>query len=153
MVDRNRSPGAYNYPPSQIVITYLGIPALSVFCLGTGIFAIDANSTLFGFLSILVAALFISLSVFGSLMCSSITIDDEGIGSRNFGRRLKFIRWQDVTKVRKIRRWNAGSRSYENVFHVFDRDFSGLRERMVNLRGPIVFTDKIDRLRELLDTI
>ena len=43
--------------------------------------------------------------------------------------------------------------SYEDVFHVFDGDFPALRERMVNLLGPIVFSDKIHRVRDLLDKI
>jgi hypothetical protein len=58
-----------------------------------------------------------------------------------------------VKTVKKVRRWNAGSRSFEDVFHVFDGAFSPFRERMVNLRGPIVFSDKIRELRSLLDKI
>jgi hypothetical protein len=86
-------------------------------------------------------------------MSSSIVLSEEGIAARNFGRTLKFIRWENVTKIKKVRRWNAGSRSYEDVFYVFDGDFPALRERMVNLRGPIAFSDKIRRVRDLLDEI
>jgi hypothetical protein len=149
----NEASAQYEYPQSQMVMTYLGIPGLSLFCFGVGVFAISEHSYVFGVLCILVAAWFISLSVFGSLMCSSIIVSDRGIASRNFGRVLKFIGWEDVTKVKKVRRWNAGSRSYEDVFYAYDGDFPGLRERMVNLRGPIVFTDRITGLRALLDNV
>lgn len=143
----------FRYPLSQVVITYLLLPVVSLISLGLGVFLLETASTFFGVLLILFGAWFLFLSAFGSLMCSSITASDEGIAARNFGRTLKFIRWRDVTKVKKVRRWNAGSRSFEDVFYVFDGTFPPLRERIVNLRGPVAFTDKICGSRGLLDKI
>lgn len=143
----------YRYPFSQLVITYLLMPGVSLISLGLGAFLLKVNSIFFGALLVLFAAWFIFLIAFGSLMCCSITVSDDGIAAHNFGRTLKFIRWGDVMKIKKIRRWNAGSRSFEDVFHVLDGTFPPLRERMVNLRGPVAFTDKIRGLPELLDKI
>lgn len=143
----------FRYPLSQVAITYFLMPVVSLISLGLGAFLFEEASIFFGVLLILFGAWFIFLSVFGSLMCSSITVSGEGIAAHNFGRTLKFIRWQDVTQVKKVRRWNAGSRSFEDVFHVFDGTFSPLRERLVNLRGPVVFTGKIRGLRGLRDRI
>ncbi|MGH7105060.1 MAG: hypothetical protein ACREFT_00925 [Acetobacteraceae bacterium] len=143
----------FRYPLSQVVITYLLMPIVSLISLGLGVFLFAATSIFFGVILILFGVWLVFLSVFGSLMCSSVTVSNEGIAAHNFGRTLKFILWQDVMKVKKVRRWNAGSRSFENVFYIFDGTFPPLRERMVNLRGPIAFTDKIRELRELLDEI
>jgi hypothetical protein len=66
---------------------------------------------------------------------------------------LKFIRWRDVTKITKVRRWNAGALRFEEAFFVFDGTYTPLRERMMNLRGPIAFKDTIRGLRALLDQI
>lgn len=152
-----RSSGAtdfYNYRLSQTFITYLLMPSISLFSIGVGAFLLATGSAVIGaFLLILLGACLLFLSAFGSLMCSSISISDEGIVARNFGRTLKFIRWEDVTKIKKVRRWNAGSRSYEDVFHVFDGERPLLRERMVNWRGPIVFSDKIRGVQALLSGI
>lgn len=136
-----------------MAMTYLLMPIVSLISLSLGVFLLHVASTFFGVLLVLFGIWFIFLSAFGSLMCSSITISEEGIASHNFGRTLKFVRWQDVIKIKKVRRWNAGSRSFEDVFHVFDKIFSPLQERMVNLRGPVAFTDKLRGSRELLDKI
>ena len=143
----------HRYPLSQVVITYLLIPVVSLISLSMGIFLLKSASMVLGVLLILFAAWFIFLSVFGSLMCSSITVSDKGIAAHNFGRTLKFVHWQDVTKVKKVSRWNAASRSFESVFYVFDGSFSSFWERVVNLRGPLAFTEKIQGLRGLLDKI
>jgi len=143
----------HGYPFSQMVITYLLMPTVSLISIVLGVFLLKASSAIVGDLLIFFGACLLFLSAFGSLMCSSIAISDEGIAAHIFGRRLKFIHWEDVTKIKKVRRWNAGSRSFDEVFHVFDGDFPALRERMVNLRGPIVFSDKILRVRALLNGI
>lgn len=152
MTDASRSK-SYRYPFSQIVISYLLLPIFSVLGLGLGAFLLEVGSAFFGALLILFGAWLIFLSAFGSLMSASIIVSDEGIAAHNFGRSLKFIRWRDVTKIKKVRRWNAGSRSFEDAFYVFDKTFSSLHQRMVNLRGPIAFTDKIRDLRGLLDKV
>jgi len=119
-----------------------------------GVLLLAATGIFFGALLFLFGSLLLAfLSIFGSLMCCSIIISENGIAAHNFGRVLKFIRWQDITTIKKIRRWNAGSRSFEDTFHIFDGEFPAFRERTVNLRGPIVFTDKIRSLRSLLDKI
>jgi hypothetical protein len=110
------------------------MPIVSLINLGLGALLLEVGSVFFGALLILFAAGFVFLIAFGSLMCCSITVSDEGIASHNFGRTLKSIRWQDVTKIKKVRRWNAGSRSFEDVFYVFDGTFPALRERTVNAR-------------------
>ncbi|MEI9997346.1 MAG: hypothetical protein WDM91_22315 [Rhizomicrobium sp.] len=129
------------------------MPMMSLASLSMGIFLIDSASTFVGFLLILFGAAFLFLSAFGTLMCSSIVSGDDGIAAHNFGRNLRFIRWQDVTVVKKSRRWNPGARAFQDVFYVFDSVYSSLQERMVNLRGPIVFSDRISGLRDLLDDI
>ena len=65
---------------------------------------LEAASIFFDVLLILFGAWFIFLSAFGSLMCSSIIVSDEGIAAANFWRTLRFIHWRDVTKVKKVRR-------------------------------------------------
>jgi hypothetical protein len=140
----------YIYPVSQTAIIYLLMPMVSLISLGLGWVLLGANNIIVGFFLILFGALLVFLSAFGSLMYSSIVINDEGIATRNYGRTLKFIPWTKVVKIKKVRRWNAGSRSFEDVFHIFNGSSSG---RMVNLRGPIVFTDKIRGLRTLLDKL
>jgi hypothetical protein len=154
MQDPNSAAELYDYPFSQLVITYLLMPLVSLTSIVFGVFllTVDDGAVVGAFL-ILFGPSLLFLSAFGSLMCSSIAISDEGIAARNFGRTLKFIRWKDVTKIKKVRRWNAGSRSYQDDFYVFDGDFPALRERMVNLRGPIAFRDQILRVRDLLDKI
>jgi ABC-type multidrug transport system fused ATPase/permease subunit len=153
MRDLNGAAEFHDYPFSQTAITYLLMPVVSLVGILLGIFLLTAGSAIVGALLILFGGCLVFLSAFGSLMCSSIAINDEGIAARNFGRTLRYIRWEDVTKIKKVRRWNAGSRSYENVFHVFDDDFPALRERLVNLRGPIVFSDKICKMSGLLNKI
>jgi hypothetical protein len=134
-------------------MTYLGMPALVLFCLWVGIFLLNENSTFVGIMLIAFAVWFANLGAFGSMMCSPIVISGEGIAAHNFGRSLKFVRWQDVTKIKKVRRWNPASQSYDAAFYVFDGDFGTFHERMVNSLGPIGFTDKICGQRELLDKI
>ena len=153
MHDANGAAEFYDYPFSQKVITYLLMPVVSLISILLGAFLLKAESTVVGALLILFGACLFFLSAFGSLMCSSIVVSDKGIAARNFGRMLKFIRWEDVAKIKKVRRWNAGSRSYEDVFYVFDGNYPALRERVVNLRGPIAFSDKIRGVRNLLDKI
>ncbi len=154
MGDANRdAPQVHNYPESRTAMTYLGMPALSLFGLWVGVFGIREGDVPFAIIWILVAIWFGLLSVFAAFMCSSITMSDEAIAASNFGRTLKRIRWADVTRVKKVRRWNLASRSFEDSFYVYDDTFSALRERMVNSLGPIVFTDKIDDLRSILDRV
>jgi hypothetical protein len=153
MQDANGAVKFYSYPFSQTVITYLLMPMVAVISLVLGTFLLKADSTIVGVLLILFGACLFFLSACGSLMCSRIVVGDKGIAAYNFGRTLKFIRWQDVTKIKKVRRWNAGSRSYEDVFYAFDGDYPPLQERMVNLRGPVTFSDKIRGVRDLLDKI
>src|SRR5664279_65067 len=106
----------HDYPFSQRAITYLLMPLVSLVSILLGVFLLTAGSPIVGALFILFGGCFVFLSAFGSLMCSSITISDEGIAAHNFGLTLRFIRWENVTKIKKVRRWNAGSRSYESVF-------------------------------------
>jgi len=153
MQNANCATEFHSYPFSQTVITYLLMPVVSLISIGLGVFLLTAGSAIVGAFLALFGPCLLFLSAFGSLMCSSIAISDEVIAAHNFGRTLRSIRWEDVTKITKVRRWNAGSRSYEDVFHIYDGDFSALRERMVNWRGPIVFSDKIRRVRDLLDRI
>jgi hypothetical protein len=153
MLEADDTTTFYRYPISQKIITYVLMPLASLVGIGLGVFLLRAENTIIGTFLATSGALFIFLSAFGSLMCSSIAVNDKGIAAHNYGRTLKFVQWRDVTKIKKVKRWNAGSRSYEDVFHVFDGEFPALRERMVNLRGPIVFTDQIRDLRKLLDRI
>jgi hypothetical protein len=146
----SRCRGRYKYPPSQTMITYLLMPAVSLTCIGLGVFLLIMERAVVSYFLILVGMGFMFLSAFGSLMCSSIIVTDDGIAACNYGRTLKFIRWRDATGAKKVRRWNAGSRGYDDVYHIFDG--SG-HERIVNLLGPIVFTDKIIGLREILDSV
>ena len=143
----------YRYPISQKAVTYVLMPVTSLASVSLGVFLLRADNVIIGAFLATFGALFLFLSAFGSLMCSSIAVNDEGIAAHNYGRTLKSVHWQDVTKVKSVKRWNAGSRSYEDVFYVFDGEFPALEERMINLRGPIVFTDRIDDLRKLLDSI
>ncbi len=151
--DTNSAIKYYKYPFSQKVITYLLMPLVSLISVSLGLFLSKAGDAILGSLFISVGAGLFFLSTFGSLMSSSIVASIEGIGARNFGRTLKFIRWRDISKIKKVRRWNAGSRSFEDMFYIFDGDFTALRERMVNLRGPIAFSDKICGIRDLLNGI
>ena len=143
----------HEYPLSQRAITYFLMPAVSLSSSGLGGVLLKSDNVIAGILLMLFGMFFLLLTAFGSLMCSSIHVSADGIAARNFGRTLKFVRWEDVVKVKRVRRWNAGSRSFENVFYIFDGVFSAARERMVNLRGPIAFTEQIHGLRELLAKI
>ena len=134
-------------------MTVLMMPAVSLVSIGVGIFLLKANSTFVGILFIFFGAWLVLLSAFGALMCSSIIVTGESIAARNVGRTLKVIRWENVTRAKKVRNWNPGSQSFQDTFYVFDGTFPPLRERMVNLRGPIAFTDKMRGLRRLLDTV
>nr|RAV91156.1 hypothetical protein DBT45_09350 [Aerococcus tenax] len=141
------------YPFFQMAVTYLLMPIVSLIGLGLGVLLLESESAFVGVLLILFGVWLLFLSVFGSLMCASIIVSDDGIASCNFGRSLKFVRWKNVSKIKKVRRWNAGFRSFEDVFYIFDGAFSPFQERMVNLIGPIAFTDKIRGLRNILDCI
>lgn len=143
----------YKYPVSRRLMTYLGMPVLSLIGLGLAIPLFIVHNLVFGTLFVLAGAWFMLLSAFGYLMCSSITVDDKGIAAHNFGRMLKFISWRDVTKIKKVRARPPTTSSYEDVYYVFDGTFSAFHERLVNLRGPIAFNDKIGGLGELLAKI
>ena len=143
----------HKYPLSQLILTYLLMPGVALVSFGLGMLWLELGTSVVPVLFFLCAAWLVCLAAFGSLMSSSIATSDEAIAAYNYGRMLKSVRWQKIAKVKKVRRWNAGSRSYEDVFHVFDGEPSWLQERMVNLRGPIVFTDKISELRTLLNEI
>jgi hypothetical protein len=151
--DTNGAIKYYKYPFSQKVITYLLMPLVSLISVSLGSFLLKADDAILGSFFTLVGVGLFFLSAFGSLMCSPIIVSDEGIEARNFGRMLKFVRWEEVTKIKKVRRWNAGSRSFDDTFYVFNGNFPALRERMVNLRGPIAFGDKISGIRDLLNGI
>lgn len=152
MYERNNKTERYKYAWSQKLTTYVLLPAMSLVSVSLGFFLIG-ESIVAGIVLFAIGAWFGLLGAFGSLACSSIAVSDEGIAAYNFGRTLRFIPWRYVIKVKKVRRWNAGSRSYQDDFYIFDSDFSAPRERMVNLRGPISFSDKIRGLRQLLDRI
>lgn len=142
----------FRYPLMRLVVTYLCFPRLSTASVALGIFVLKGD-TFVGVFLLLFGSLMISLGAYGSLLCSSISIDGKGIAACNFGRTLRHIEWQNVTKITKVRRWNAGLRGYENEYYIFDGVFSPLMERLFNLRGPIAFSDKIKELRDLLDQI
>ena len=148
----------HGYPFSQLIMTYLGMPALCLVSILLGAFllitgSLTVGSAIVGTLFVLFSPVVFFLSAFGALMCSVIAVSDEGIAAHNFGRTLRFIRWEDVTKIKKVRRWNIASGSYLDTFYVFDRNFPPLRERMVNFRGPIAFSGEIRGLRDLLNRI
>jgi hypothetical protein len=143
----------YRYPRSRILLTYLMIPALALGSTGLGVFLFVVGSIFVGALLFVFGIWFAFIGAFGVLKCSAIRLDSKGIEAHNFGRILKTANWQHVKKAKKVRRWNAGSRSFEDAYYVFDGPFSALRERMVNLRGPIAFDEKIRGLRALLDKI
>lgn len=137
-----------------MVITYALMPVVALVSLSLGVFLLKSfDLALFGIILLMFGIWFVFLAMFGALMCSSIVATDDGIAAHNFWRILKYIRWCQITKVTKVHRWNAGSRSFEDVFRVYDGTASALHERMVNLCGPIVFTGKIRGSRGLLDRI
>jgi hypothetical protein len=87
---------------------------------------------------------------------ATIIIDNEGISARSFGKIRKFIRWSDVTKIRKTRfRWPGPTPTYSVTFEVFDAAAEALPRLKArpNLNGAITFTDKILNIRNLLDNI
>ena len=107
----------------------------------------------FGLFLVLISIWLIFLSTYALFMLSTIIVNNSGIGARNLGRLLKHIRWRHVTKIVKFRRWNLASRTYGDVYTVFDGDFGFLRKRLVNCGGPILFTGQIDGVRPLLERI
>ena len=153
MDDTNRAVLYYKYPFSPKIITYLLMPVASLITIGLSSILLKANDPILGSLFILFGAGLLFLSAFGSLMCSSIVVSNDGIAAHNFGRTLKIIRWENVTKIKKVRRWNAASRSFEDTFYIFDGDMTALSERMVNFRGPVAFGDKIRGVRNLLTEV
>lgn len=143
----------HSYPTAQVVTNYLVIPMMWLFWSACGAYAFEYGRFVLGTLCVFSALWLIVLNLVGSLLMSSIAVNDEGIAANNFGRTLKFVSWGSVTKVKKVRRWNMGSRTYEEVFHVFDGEYSPLRERFINVLGPVVFSHRIGRVKDLLDSI
>jgi hypothetical protein len=142
----------HKYPVRQLIANYVITPIIALLCFSFGIFVLD-QSYVAGALCVGFGFFVALMNLMLLLIFSRIVVSDGGISAHNFGRMLKFIRWENVKKIDKVRQWNAGSRSYSEVFHVFDGDFSAFERRMVNFRGPIVFTDRIEGLRMLLDKV
>jgi hypothetical protein len=153
MSDSNNGWEYYAYPLCYKVAVCLLMPMFNGAVLSLGIFLFLNLHHIFGIFFIAFGTLLFVLTAYGLFMSSSILISDDGIKAANFGRPLKIIRWQDVTKVIKLRGWNNGSYSYEDTYYIFDGNFGAWRERMVNWRGPIVFSERIRKLREVLDKI
>jgi hypothetical protein len=81
----------YRFPLLKLVMTYLLAPLLSIVSLGSGAFLLKSDGLLIGSLMILFGVFFMLVGAYGSLLCSSIVVADEGITARNFGKPLKVI--------------------------------------------------------------
>lgn len=129
------------------------MPIACLACVTLGVFLVRSGNFTPGVLLVTFGVLFAFLSTYGSLMDVAILANTDGISAYKIGRRIKFIRWQDISKVKKIHRWNAGSRSYQDVYYVFDKPYPPISERLVNFVGPITFTDEISNLPELINKV
>ena len=144
----------YSYSLSRRLGTFVLLPTVAVVSVGLGALMISLDFILFGVGFVLFGGWLALLALFGLMMSSAITVGLDGIGTRNFGRALKFIRWRDITQVRRIRRWNASSRAYECVFYAFDRENPHASGRIVNLSHyPIAFSERIRGAQKIVETI
>jgi hypothetical protein len=143
----------YRYSLYPKIAGYVLAPLFAAFFTGLAIFLFEQGAVGVAVLCLLFAIGIVLLIALTSLTYAPIDISDEGIAAYKLGWKMKSTRWQDVKKIQKMRFWNMGARAYQDRFYVYDGDFGTRRKLMVNLRGPIVFTDEIRELRELLDRI
>ncbi len=143
----------YRYRLYPKIAGYVLAPLFTAFFTGLAIFLFEQGAIGVAVLCLLFAIGIALLIVLTSLTYALIGISDDGITAYKLGWKMKSIRWQDVKKIQKMRFWNMGARAYQGRFYVYDGDFGTRRKLMVNLRGPIVFTDEIRELRELLNRI
>lgn len=141
----------YRYRLYPKIAGYVLAPLFTAFFTGLAIFLFEQGAIGVAVLCLLFAIGIALLIVLTSLTYALIGISDDGITAYKLGWKMKSIRWQDVKKIQKMRFWNMGARAYQGRFYVYDGDFGTRRKLMVNLRGPIVFTDEIRELRELLN--
>jgi hypothetical protein len=156
MHDRDVTARTHKYGPSQLIETYVAVPALASLALGFGVFFLAAanvtGSSTVGAFFLLGAALVWFGATTAWLAYSPLVLDAEGVTAHKLGWKLKTIRWEDVKKIekRRVSNWNAG---YEDHFYIYDRDFRRLDMILINLCGPIFFTEAIRGFRGLLDCI
>ncbi len=87
-----------------------------------------------------------------SLSRAAIVIDAVGI-SAQFGNRLaRTIRWEEVTQIVKSR-VPSGAGTYSNKYRVMARDRGVICRYFVNVCGDIVFDERIQNSRRLLDEL
>jgi hypothetical protein len=141
----------YGYKLYPKIAGYVLAPLFTTFFTGLAIFLFEQGVIGVAILCLLFAIGMALLIVLTSLTYAPIGISDQGITAFKLGWKMRFIRWQHVTKIQKMRVWNMGARAYQDRFYVYD---GGTRRKlMVNLRGPVVFTGEIRELRELLNSI
>lgn len=143
----------FRYPRSRTIMVCYLIPAVTLGDFGFGICLLLSGKSVLGALFILAFPWLALLSGFGFLMCCPIRINQAGIAACCFGRTLKIIRWRNVAKVGKVRRWSVVARAYQDDFYVSERDRSLAHQPVVNLLGPIAFTEEVEGLRDLLDHV
>ena len=143
----------YRYSLYSKIAGYVLAPLFTAFFTGLAMFLFKQGAIGVAILCLLFAVGIALLIVLTSLTYAPIGISDDGIAAYKLGWKMKSVRWPDVKKIQKMRFWNMGARAYQDRFYVYDGDFGTRRKLMVNLRGPIVFTDEIRELRELLNRI
>jgi hypothetical protein len=153
MSDVDGASHRYRYKLYPRMVGYVLASLLIAFFTRLAAFLFGQHSIGVAVLCLLFAVGIALLIVIAALTYAPISISDYGIVTYKLGWRMKSIRWQDVTKIQKMRFWNMGARAYQDRFYVYNGDFGTRRRLLVNLRGPIVFTDEIRELRDLLNRI
>src|SRR6266513_1790364 len=141
MADVDSAPKRYSYRLLPTLIPY-GMASLAAFCLSVAIVFLEMRD-FSGTIYLLMGGWFLALSLYDLFACSALLVSDAGIAACKFHLRMKFISWSTVTRIEKGRTWNMYTSSYQDTFEVCDGEFGWLRRLLLNLTGPVAFSQDI----------
>lgn len=153
MSDRVSSSKHYEYTLYPKIAGRVLAPLLAAMFAGLALLLFEKGITGLAITFLLFALGWILLVAIGALVDAPIHISDEGIAASKMGWTTKGICWQDVISVKKRHLYNPASLRYDDTFYVNDRDYRGPLYWFPNLYGPIIFSDQLCDVRDLLDRI